>query len=155
MKKIFALRRLGYAVPVLAAYSWLGAAPAGDLDPHAIKIQAPDQIKWVESKNGGEATAIISGDPNKEGLYVELVKWHPHNNSRPHFHPHDRFIMVLSGTWWVGTGAHYDMGTTVPIKPGTIVTHYGNQIHYDGAKDEECTLEIVGMGPATSTQVKQ
>jgi hypothetical protein len=24
--------------------------------------------------------------------------------SRPHFHSNDRFITVLKGTWWVGTG---------------------------------------------------
>ena len=28
------------------------------------------------------------------------------------------------------------------------VVHYAGQMHYDGAKDEECILEIVGMGPA-------
>lgn len=37
------------------------------------------------------------------------------------------------------------------MKAGTIVTHYANQIHYDGAKDEEAVLEIVGIGPAAST----
>jgi len=37
------------------------------------------------------------------------------------------------------------------MRAGTIVTHYGNQIHYDGAKDDEAVLEIVGIGPAAST----
>jgi hypothetical protein len=35
------------------------------------------------------------------------------------------------------------------------VVHYGKQIHYDGAKDEECVLQIVGMGPATSTPAEE
>ena len=39
----------------------------------------------------------------------------------------------------------------VAMPAGTFVTHFGKQIHYDGAKDEEALLEIVGMGPATST----
>jgi hypothetical protein len=34
---------------------------------------------------------------------------------------------------------------------GTFVTHFGKQIHYDGAKDEDAWLQIVGMGPATGT----
>jgi hypothetical protein len=51
----------------------------------------------------------------------------------------------------VGTGTKYDPDSTTPIPAGSFVTHYGKQIHYDGAKDEEVTLEIVGMGPATST----
>jgi len=38
-----------------------------------------------------------------------------------------------------------------PIPAGSFVTHYGGQIHYDGAKDGETVLQIVGMGPATNT----
>jgi hypothetical protein len=37
------------------------------------------------------------------------------------------------------------------MPPGSFVTHFGKQIHYDGAKDEEVILEIVGEGPQTST----
>ena len=40
-----------------------------------------------------------------------------------------------------------------PIPAGSFVTHFGKQVHYDGAKDGEVILQIVGMGPATSTQV--
>jgi hypothetical protein len=71
--------------------------------------------------------------------------------SRPHFHQNDRYIYVISGTWWVGTGTKYDPDSTVPMSPGTYVTHYAKGIHYDGAKDADCVIEIVGMGPATST----
>jgi hypothetical protein len=84
-----------------------------------------------------------------------LVKWLPHNMSRPHWHPHDRFITVISGTWWVGTGDKFDPENTVPMKAGSFVTHFGKQIHYDGAKDEEVVLEIVGMGPATATDAEK
>jgi hypothetical protein len=79
-----------------------------------------------------------------------LTKWHPHNMSRPHFHPNDRYITVISGTWWKGTGTKYDPDSTVPIPAGSFVTDVANGIHYDGAKDEEVVLEIVGMGPATA-----
>lgn len=152
MRKIFAPRRLAMGVFVLSALGWLGATPAADLDPKIAAFTTLKDAKWVESPNGASASVIITGDPSKEGLYVQLMKWHPHHNSTPHSHPHDRFIMVLSGTWWVGTGANYDMSTTTPMKPGTMVTHFANQLHYDGAKDEECVLEIVGMGPASHNE---
>jgi hypothetical protein len=151
MNRVFALRPWANAVLILAAFGWLGAATAGEIDPKAVGVLTPGQVKWVESRNGSSASALITGDPTKEGLYIQLMKWHPHHNSMPHSHPHDRFIMVLSGTWWVGTGAKYDMDSTVPMTAGTVITDYANQLHYDGAKDEECVLEIVGMGPATST----
>ena len=74
--------------------------------------------------------------------------------SRPHFHPYDRYITVISGTWWVGTGTKYDPNTTVGMPPGSFVTHYAKGIHWDGAKDADCVIEIVGMGPATTTNAE-
>ena len=126
---------------------------AGDVDPKIALITPPDQIKWRKTR--GADTAVLAGDPKKPGIYVELVKWHPHQMSRPHFHPNDRYIMVLSGTWWVGTGPKYDPDSTVPVKAGSYVVHFAKQIHYDGAKDEECVLEIVGEGPETATPAEQ
>lgn len=75
--------------------------------------------------------------------------------SRPHWHPKDRFISVLSGTWWVGTGAKYDPTNMTPISPGSFVTHFANQIHYDGAKDEETTMLVIGEGPVNSVSAEQ
>jgi hypothetical protein len=67
---------------------------------------------------------------------------------------HCRFITVLKGTWWVGTGTKFDISQTVPMPAGSFVTHFGKQIHWDGAKDEEAVLLIVGEGPATTTRVQ-
>lgn len=81
-----------------------------------------------------------------------MAKWLAGNHfSRPHFHPHDRFITELKGTWWVGSGTKFDTNATVPMPAGTFVTHYGQQVHFDGAKDEDTVLLIVGEGPATAT----
>lgn len=38
---------------------------------------------------------------------------------------------------------------------GTFVTHFGKQIHYDGAKEGDTVLLIVGDGPATSTRAEE
>ena len=144
------LRRLFRMACGAVLFVWLGAISAADLNPAAIAIQKPTQIKWIVNTNGSEVANLV-GDPSKPGLYVLLNKWTPHHMSRPHFHPNDRYITVLSGTWWVGTGSKYNPDSTVPVPAGSYVTHYGKQIHYDGAKDVECILEIVGMGPATAT----
>jgi hypothetical protein len=72
--------------------------------------------------------------------------------SKPHFHPNDRFITVISGTWWVGSGPNFDpVNGSVPMPAGSFVTHYGKQVHWDGAKDVDAVLLIVGNGPATAT----
>jgi hypothetical protein len=139
-------RLLATATVLFGLVSVNAAAP----DPKVLAFTLPDKIAWTDNA-GGASQAVLVGDPSKPGLYIVLTKWHPHHMSHPHFHPNDRFITVISGTWYVGTGSKYDPDSTTPIPAGSFVTHYGKQIHYDGAKDEEVTLEIVGMGPATST----
>ena len=141
------------ALLVTGIGSWSGHVAAADLDPKAISIQLPKDIKWT--KGNGSEQAILVGDPSKPGLYVVLTKWLPHNDSRPHFHPNDRYITVLSGTWWVNTGAKYDPAGFKPVPAGGFVVHTGKEIHYDGAKDEECILLITGMGPATGVGAEQ
>ncbi len=154
MRSSLALRRLMQVAAAVAMFGWLGSIRAGDLNPAALAFKLPNQIKWTEGQ-GGAATANLVGDPSKPGMYIYLNKWHPHHMSRPHFHQNDRFIYVISGTWWVGTGPKYDPDSTVAMPAGSFVTHFGKQIHYDGAKDEECVLEIVGEGPATSTPAEK
>ncbi len=123
---------------------------ANDPDPKVLAYKLPDQIPWKDDPSGAKM-AVLQGDPSKPGLYIVLVKWTPNHMSRPHWHPNDRFITVISGTWWVGTGPKFDPDKTVAMPAGSFVTHFGKQIHYDGAKDSEAVLEIVGDGPATAT----
>jgi hypothetical protein len=124
------------------------ARGVGQLNPKAITITLPSDIKWT--KTAASERAVLYGDPSKPGYYAELVKWLPHNNSRPHYHQNDRFIQVLSGTWMVQTGAKYDPAGFKPVPAGSFVVHTGKEIHYDGAKDEPALLLISGMGPDTS-----
>ena len=149
------MMNIRFAIGVAAMVVFFTQGGSGDLNPAALTYKLPAQINWVENPAAGSAQAIMAGDPNKPGLYVVLQKWHAHHNSRPHFHQYDRYVTVLSGTWWVGTGAKYDPSSFVPMPAGTFVTHFAKQIHYDGAKDEDCVLEIVGQGPATSTPAEK
>ena len=146
-------RRLAF-LPCIAVVLACGMAHAAELNPAAVTFKLPDQIEWKTPANGsqGVQNAVLVGDPAKEGLYMVLTKWLAGNHfSHPHFHPHDRFITVLKGTWWVSTGTKFDPDATVPMPAGSFVTHYGQQVHFDGAKDEDTVLLIVGEGPATST----
>ena len=129
--------------------------PVGKLDPKIATYIEPKDIKWVPNAAGTNETMVLYGDPNEPGLYIVRLKWKAGNMSRPHFHPNDRLIVVLSGTWWVGTGDVFDPNNTVPMRAGTQVYHYGKQIHYDGAKDEDAIIQLTGMGPATTTPAER
>ena len=146
--------RLVLVAPMFA----VGAATSGaavELNPAALVYQLPDQIKWNPPSAGGSQNSVLVGDPSKPGLYVVRNKWLKGNHfSKPHFHPNDRFISVIDGTWWVGSGVTFDPDNSTPMPAGTFVTHFGKQVHWDGAKDEDATLLIVGEGPGTSTRVE-
>ena len=137
-----------------ASATIFSSALAADLDPKAVTFIPLDKIEFKQG-SGRSQQAILVGDPSKPGLYVVIAKWLPGGMSRPHFHPNDRFITVLKGTWWVGTGTKFDPDSTVPMRAGTFVTHFGKQVHYDGAKDEEAIILITGEGPATSTPAEE
>jgi hypothetical protein len=145
--------RVPFAVLAIATALPLAPGRAAEPDPKAVTVTIPDKIEWRKGANSD--TANVQGDPSKPGLYIQLIKWHPHNMSRPHSHSTERYITVLSGTWWIGTGTKYDPDSTYPVTAGTYVVDIANQIHYDGAKDTECVLEIVGMGPVITTQAEQ
>jgi hypothetical protein len=149
------LRRLLIAAPILALGS-ATTANAAELNPAALVYQLPDQVKWNPPSIAGSQNVVLVGDPSKPGLYVVLNKWLKGNHfSTPHFHPNDRFITVIKGTWWVATGNKVDKENMVPMPTGSFVTHFGKQVHWDGAKDEEAWVLIVGEGPATNTPVAE
>ena len=115
---------------------------------------SPDEVQWKNPFGPiGVMSAIIYGDPSKPGLYVQRVKFPPGVFSRPHSHPEDRHVTVIKGTWYVGTGDKWDPEKAVPLKTGSYMLHPANAVHWDGAKDEEVIVQIVGQGPGTSTFV--
>ena len=61
----------------------------------------------------------------------------------PHFHDNDRFVTVLEGTFWVGTGK-FDQQRTVPLKAGSFVRDVARGIHFEGTKDDGATLYVRG-----------
>jgi hypothetical protein len=144
------------ALPV-CLIATLGVGSATELNPAALSYKMPDQIPWGPVNAAGAQTAVLVGDPSKPGFYAIYNKWTKGNHfSHPHFHPNDRLIVVLKGTWWVGTGPKWDPEhDTVAMPAGSFVTHYGKQVHWDGAKDEDAVLLIMGEGPATSTTVTE
>ncbi|OKO70468.1 hypothetical protein CK489_14160 [Bradyrhizobium sp. UFLA03-84] len=135
----------------------LSVSSAAELNPAAVTYKLPDQIPWSPVDARGAQNAVVVGDPSKPGFYMVYTKWTKGNHfSRPHFHPNDRYIVVLKGTWWVGSGPKFDPDHgTVAMPAGSFVTHFGKQVHWDGAKDEDAVLLIMGEGPATATEVEQ
>jgi hypothetical protein len=146
-----------YLLLPLSFAGMLSISSAAELNPAAVIYKLPDQIPWGPVNAAGAQSAVVVGDPTKPGFYAVYNKWTKGNHfSHPHFHPNDRYIVVLQGTWWVGSGSKFDpeQGTT-SMPAGSFVTHFGKHVHWDGAKDEDAVLLIMGEGPATATEVEQ
>jgi quercetin dioxygenase-like cupin family protein len=114
----------------------------------------PEKLKW-ESKpeDLGFSQAIIEGDPAKPGLYIIQVKFPPGVMSKPHIHGETRYGTVIKGTWYTGEGKVWDPSKAVPLKPGSFMKHPAGTYHWDGAKDEEVIVQLMGMGPSTTTRL--
>lgn len=70
--------------------------------------------------------------------------------SAPHYYATDRLCIVVSGTWWVNSGADFDPDNCVPTSPGSFVLRVAGTPHYDGViagGPEPAVIAICGMSP--------
>jgi len=117
-------------------------------------VTLPDAIEWSGWINGfpphsGEM-ATLYGGLDKPGPYLVLMKWYPGYMSAPHTYATDRLSLVLSGTWWVNSGADFDPGNTVPVSAGGFVRRVAHTPHYDGVKrgaKEPAVIALFGIAP--------
>ena len=128
-----------------------------DPPKEVMNILREGDLKFAPSKMvPGISQAVISGNPAEPGkVYVVRNRFAPGTFSPPHFHPETRYIQVLKGTWWVGSGPKFDKDATTAVHAGSFVVHHPNQIHWDGAKDEEAVVQITGVGPSATIRVDE
>jgi quercetin dioxygenase-like cupin family protein len=142
----------GIALGICVSHAALGAPPEGE----KIVAVKPDDLVWKDYPGlPGVKFAVVFGDPKKEGPYTIRVRFAPGVMSPPHYHPEARYVTVLKGTWWAGTGDSFDRNATVALPAGSFGMHPAGLVHYDGAKDEEVIVQISGMGPSGTIPVKK
>lgn len=114
-----------------------------------------DQLIWkTDPADLGFSQAVVDGDPAKPGIYIILVKFPPGVMSKPHFHGETRYATVIKGTWYTGAGDEFAPDKTVALKPGSFMKHPAGAHHFDGSKNEEVILQLMGMGPSSTTRMK-
>ena len=147
-------RSVRWLVCGLSAYALSAVAygQTGASSPKFLALQ-PEDLRPAD----GTTQVVISGDPSKPGMYVVQNTFAPGRGSRPHYHDQDRYVTVVKGTWWVSLGPEsdvYNPSKMVAMKAGSFVFHPAFGHHYDGAKDEEAVVRIMGMGPVTTKQLE-
>ncbi len=132
------------------------SAQATDPDPSVMAIKRDPDLTWTKILNAtGLESVVLYGNPAGAGPYVIRVRFAPGAMSPPHFHREERHVVVLKGTWWVGSGPKWDREATTPLPPGSFAVHYAGKVHFDGAKDEEVIVQISGIGPSGTKAVDE
>lgn len=129
-----------------------GSAPAL-AQPVSVK---PSDVKWTDMKGmpAGWKQAVLSGDPDKPGPYVERIKVPPNASVPPHSHPDTENITVLAGTFGIGTGNKFDKSKGTVLGVGAFYMLPANTVHYAWSGPKGMTLQIHGVGPSGMTMAE-
>jgi hypothetical protein len=155
-RRALLLASLMASLPLVASER---VAKASRLDPSETTITLPDDIRFVAwsgaPPHSGEM-ATLYGGLDTPGPYLVLMKWNPGYMSAPHSYATDRLSLVLSGTWWVNSGADFDPDQTVPVAAGGFVRRVAHTPHYDGVKrgaKQPAVIALFGIAPVELTLV--
>ena len=66
----------------------------------------------------GAQTAVLSGDPSKDGLYVLRLKMPANYKVPAHNHPTSEYVTVISGNFHIGMGDKLDEKNGVELRAG-------------------------------------
>src|SRR4030095_9636253 len=96
--------------------------PSGFPERPVVRVQF-DKLTWrpTEGNTLGVETAVVEGDPSKPGYYLTINHFPPGVMSRPHYHPDERYVIVLRGTWYTDEGGVFRPKASVRLKPGDFM----------------------------------
>jgi hypothetical protein len=129
------------------------SAEAGVIDPSQTAVTLPDAVHFVPWSGGPPGTGEVAelyGRLDKPGPYLAFMRWHPAYFSAPHMYRTDRISVVVSGTWWVNSGADFDPQHAVPVPAGGCVLRHAHTPHYDGVPSnvkEPVVIALFGIAP--------
>jgi quercetin dioxygenase-like cupin family protein len=140
------MKRNSWPVAVIAAGLALaaGAAPGTS----AIRFK-PDEMTWKDgppSLPPGTKIAVLEGDPKQAALFTMRVKLPAGSVLKPHTHPVDERVTVISGTVNVGFGDAVDKAQSIRFPAGSYYVNPPGSPHYLWS-DEEVVLQLTNMGP--------
>ena len=137
---------------VLGVFLLAAGAPAF---AQAIAVK-PNEVKWVDMKGmpPGWKQAVLAGDPEKPGPYVERIKVPPNASVPSHSHSDTENITVLAGSFGIGQGEKFDKSKGTVLGVGSFYMLPANTVHYAWAGPNGVTLQIHGVGPSGMTMVE-
>ncbi len=137
-----------FNITALAAALLVAGSAATVVAQEGHKILTPQEVKWRPAAlmPPGAETALLYGDPGKDGLFVLRLKAPKGFSSAPHSHPNPEIVTVLSGTVLLGLGPTADRSKTQALPAGSFFALPAGLEHY-GYGDEETVIQLNSPGP--------
>ena len=106
-------------------------------------------LKWGPAPPffpAGARFTVVQGDPSQTGLYTVRLEMPPGYTIKPHTHPTDEHVTVISGALVLG------MGDTVRTRGATLLTSGGfitakAQMHHFAVARGRTVVQVHGEGP--------
>jgi len=100
----------------------------------------------------GARFAVLQGDPSSSGVYTIRLEMPAGYTIKPHFHPTDEHVTVISGTFVVGMGDAVDVAHAQVLGAGGFITAPAQAHHYAMARGRT-VVQVHGEGPFAITYV--
>ena len=163
------MQRARTTLIVLAATAAIAAVTPGALSAQEAKpaakpaeaaakhvMVAASDVKWgpaPPSLPPGAQMGVLDGDPSVAGQpFVIRAKFPDGYRVAPHWHPTDENVVVISGSFSVGTGDTFNEGTMMALASGGYAKMPKEVHHYAMAKGET-VIQVHGTGPFVVTYV--
>lgn len=115
----------------------------------------PAGLKWGPAPPGlpkGARLAVLSGDPNKEGMFTIRLRFPAGYAVQPHWHPSDELVTVMAGQMSFGMGRSFNRAKAKPMVTGGYVVAPAKMNHYAFTRNG-ATIQITAHGPFAITYV--
>jgi len=116
-----------------------------------VTILAPDAVAFKADPNiPGVAIALIAGNP-KEGAYTIRARFSTGVKIPAHFHPDERIVTVISGTYYFAAGDKFDEDALKGHGPGTVIVVPAGAPHFSACREDVAVVQESGVGPTGIT----
>lgn len=115
----------------------------------------PAQLKWGPAPPGlpaGAQAAVLSGDPDKPGMFTIRLRFPPNYRVMPHRHPSDELVTVIDGQVSLGMGRVFAPRRAASLVRGGYVVAPANMNHFAFTRGG-ATIQITAHGPFAITYV--
>jgi quercetin dioxygenase-like cupin family protein len=105
--------------------------------------KAPAALEWQEGPDfiePGAKLAVLAGDPGS-GAFTVRLRVPADYDIHAHYHPHPKYLTVISGAMHIGFGDELDKTQGVRMPAGSFVKVPAEHSHYEWF-EEETVLQV-------------